>query len=512
MRPLLYDKDLSDIQQIIDSNGNINQRKKVKLGEVFTPFRLIVEMLNTLPKSVWTNPNNKWLDPGSGIGNFSMLVFYYLDQGLKKWEANNDKRRAHIMKHMIHMVEISQANINKCKEIFGPDVNVSKSDFIAEQSKWKSEFNASEFDLILGNPPYNVNGMKGKGRSDTGTSVLWGKFVDDSIDILAPNGHCLFFTPNSWTELKSPLAKKILSKQVVLLKNFDVVNAYKLFDKKAGSMPLSYYLIKNSKPTKPTLIHDAVFDKFVEFDIPKYMLIPNKNISLIKKILSKNRGDSLDDYFKFTTPKEKKNKGLYRPTYSQEYSFPLLNYVHKRMHVSFAKHCSIVQNKTPKLILPNYSMGYPVLDRDGIFDVGGRVSYYIEVPDNSIAKLKNIQKLFMTDLGLTIINSLKTAQKFLSTRTFSVFPDVTKMTIPIDDESLAKYYNLNQDDKKSISYQKNQGEGNLSDAQKNFLTSFSLHDHVTKRQYGLVVQKTIKCKPQHEGRKTRKKRRTSTKT
>ena len=89
-----------------------------------------------------------------------------------------------------------------------------------------------------------------------------------------------------------------------------------------------------------------------------------------------------------------------------------------------------------------------------LLDVGGRVSYYVEIPDNNIAKLKKIQKLFMTDLALTIINSLKTAQKFISTRTFSVFPDVTKMNISMDDDSLAKYYNLNSEDKKSIVNQK----------------------------------------------------------
>tara|TARA_B100001769_G_C22112158_1_gene601991 strand:+ start:105 stop:1634 length:1530 start_codon:yes stop_codon:yes gene_type:complete len=493
MKPLIYDKDLNEIQKIIDSNGNINQKKKVKLGEVFTPFNLILEMMNKIPKSVWTNPNNTWLDPGSGIGNFSMLVYYYLDNGLKKWQPNNEKRRTHIIKNMIYMVEISQTNVNKCKKIFGENVNISKSDFLNENGKWKSEFKVSEFNIILGNPPYNVNGMKGKGRSDKGATVIWGKFVDYSLDLLKPNGYCLFFTPNSWTELKSQLAKKILSKQIILIKNFDVVNAYKLFDKKAGSLPLCYYLIKNSKPSKSTLIHDNVFDKLIEFDIIKHMIIPNKNINLIKKILSKNK-DSLEKYYKFTPAKEKKDSDMYSSMYSQKYSYPLINYVHKKMHISFAKNCSVVQNNTPKLILPNYSMGYPILDPNGLLDVGGRVSYYIEIPNNNIEQLKKIQKFFMTDLALTIINSLKTAQKFLSTRTFSVFPDVTKMNISINDESLAKYYNLNTEDKKSILNQKQQGEGNLSNTQKEYLLSFSLYDNLTNNQKDNIIKKTKKCK------------------
>ena len=112
----------------------------------------------------------------------------------------------------------------------------------------------------------------------------------------------------------------------------------------------------------------------------------------------------------------------------------------------------------------------------------------------------------MTDLALTIINSLKTAQKFISTRTFSVFPDVTKMNISIDDDSLAKYYNLNSEDKKSIVNQKQQGEGNLSNEQKEYLLSFSLYENITVAQKGNILSKTKKCKLKGTNNKTKKKK------
>ena len=113
----------------------------------------------------------------------------------------------------------------------------------------------------------------------------------------------------------------------------------------------------------------------------------------------------------------------------------MINYAHKKILLSYTKERSVVQNSRPKLLLPNYSMGYPILDTKGVLDVGGRTSYYIELPDNSIDKLKKIQSFFITDLALTIINSLKTAQKFLSTRTFDVFPDVTNFKFEINDDT-----------------------------------------------------------------------------
>ena len=82
--------------------------------------------------------------------------------------------------------------------------------------------------------------MRGKGRSNPGLRVLWTQFLNYSLDILNKNGYILYLTPNSWTELKSPLAKKMLTNNnILVLKNFDVVNSYKLVDKQAGSLPLS---------------------------------------------------------------------------------------------------------------------------------------------------------------------------------------------------------------------------------------------------------------------------------
>lgn len=465
MEPIIFDKSEEEIRKIINEHNNVDVKKKKEYGEVFTPFDLIMEMLEKLPKNVWKNPKNKWLDPGSGIGNFSMLVFYKLDNGLKDWEPKKEKRRNHIIKNMIYMIEIEEENVKISKKYFGREANISKSDFIRDDIKWKKEFGVDAFDIIYGNPPYNEKGIRGKGRSDVGSMVLWNNFVDDGLDLLTKNGLLLFLTPNSWIELKSPLAKKMIKKQIILLKNFDVVNAYKLFKKEAGSIPICYYLIKNVAASKKTLIHDSTFDKFIEFDIKRHMLIPNKNINLINKVLNKNE-NSLRDYFKFTPPKVKKDKEMYSTKYKPPFIYPLINYVHKQIYISYSKEKTEVQNGRPKLILPNYSMGYPILDKEGKLDVGGRTSYYLEIPDNNIGKLKKIQSLFLTNFGFTIINSLKTGQKFMSTRTFDVLPDVSNWNMEINDETLEKYYGLNAVEKESIKTQVDNGEGNISNNQR----------------------------------------------
>lgn len=499
--PLIYDKSLSDIEKMIQNHLGVKQSKKIELGEVFTPFHLITEMLDKLPAQIWRNPKMKWLDPGCGIGNFSMVVFHLLDNGLKTWEPNATKRREHIIKNMIYMVEITESNVKEVRKIFGNDVNISMCD-ILEVETWQKQFGVSKFDVIYGNPPYNKNGMRGKGRSDLGLSVIWNKIVDMCIDIANNNKYLLFFTPNSWTELKSPLSRKMLKYQIMYIKNFDVVHAYKLFDKKAGSLPLCYYLIRKSSTRDSTKIHDIVFDEFVDFNIYKHQFIPNRNIQLIKRVLNKNT-NSLSNYYSFTPAKIKKDEKSYSKTYSQTHCFPLVNYVHKKLYVSYAQSASTIQNGRPKLVFPNYSMGYPLLDSEGILDVGGRSSYVLYLPDNNIEKLKKIQAFFMTNLALTLINSLKTAQKFLSTRTFSLFPDVSRMPMrleQINDAYLEELYGFSQKEKEGLHQQLNAGEGNLSESMKKEILSFSLKKMMSLSQLK-HVKKTMKNRPV----KTRKK-------
>jgi hypothetical protein len=153
-----------------------------------------------------------------------------------------------------------------------------------------------------------------------------------------------------------------------------------------------------------------------------------------------------------------------------------------------------MQNRRPKLILPNYSMGYPILDEDGIMDVGGRSSYAIFVEDDNINKLKKIQEFCFTNLAFTLINSLKTAQKFMSTRTFTLFPDVTKINVPMNDKSLEKYFDMNQIELESIQQQMKHGEGNVTQKKKDEVFNFTLRDYISNDNIQFIKKKIDNAK------------------
>jgi type I restriction-modification system DNA methylase subunit len=58
--------------------------EKKKFGEVFTPIKIVNEMLDILPKDVWFDKNLKWFDPATGMGNFPIAIYQRLMESLKK--------------------------------------------------------------------------------------------------------------------------------------------------------------------------------------------------------------------------------------------------------------------------------------------------------------------------------------------------------------------------------------------------------------------------------------------
>jgi len=107
------------IQDILD--GNYSNYNKIKeMGEVFTPFELIEEMLDELPKELWIDSNKTWLDPAAGLGNFQCVIVERLMVGLSDFEPNEDKRYKHIVENQLYFIELNPDSAKLIKKIFDP--------------------------------------------------------------------------------------------------------------------------------------------------------------------------------------------------------------------------------------------------------------------------------------------------------------------------------------------------------------------------------------------------------
>ena len=95
------------------------------------------------------------------------------------------------------MVEIQQENIETLKNIFGKNANIFNLDFVTDSMKH------IKFTYIIGNPPYNINGIKKvptnreKNKKKDG-QTLWFEFIKTSLKLLEKNGKLIMIVPSIW--------------------------------------------------------------------------------------------------------------------------------------------------------------------------------------------------------------------------------------------------------------------------------------------------------------------------
>ena len=111
---------------------------------------------------------------------------------LKTVFSNKQRRKDHIIKNMLYMIELNPGNVAKSRRIFGNNANIVCAN--ALKTKWLDKFKKIQgFDIIMGNPPYNSGNT---GRS--GTSGVDNKFIDTFLDFLNKNGFLVFVTKTGW--------------------------------------------------------------------------------------------------------------------------------------------------------------------------------------------------------------------------------------------------------------------------------------------------------------------------
>ena len=184
----------------IEEFKEIKNKKKISYkidkelyGEVLTPFFFIEKIFNIFPNELFKNPNLKWLDPGSGTGNFSIFLYYKL---LENLDLDHDIKKDHIIKNMIYIVEYREENIIILREIFGEEANILHMDYLNYMPD-------ISFDIIIGNPPFNFNGIKkvptnSKNCKKNDGQTIWIEFIKHSINLLKKNGYLNMFIPSIW--------------------------------------------------------------------------------------------------------------------------------------------------------------------------------------------------------------------------------------------------------------------------------------------------------------------------
>jgi hypothetical protein len=240
--------------QIIHKHLTPRKKQKEEKGEVFTPVELVEAMLEKLPASVWKNPDLKWLDPANGIGNFPVIAFYKLNEGLTSWEPNENKRKKHIINNMLYMMEYQSNNSRIARNLFSKLCDDCKPNILTVDSltmtpeKLKAKGWPEKYDIIMGNPPYNAGGiLKGGG-------TLWPKFVKLAFQLVNADGYITYVHPPGWRKFYDPEDRDNQGKIWFEIREKKWTLEYlHTSDKPPKHFPIvDYYLIHAKASSRPT--------------------------------------------------------------------------------------------------------------------------------------------------------------------------------------------------------------------------------------------------------------------
>jgi len=190
----------NEVLKIIHRHLTPKKVQKDTHGEVFTPINMVEYMLDKLPKSIWSNPDLKILDPANGIGNFPIIAFYRFNEGLKSIIKNEEKRKKHIIENMLYMMEIQPNNNRITRNIFSklcegctPNIWTIDSLKVTYDNIRKHDW-PDQYDIIMGNPPFNPP------KTDSGSSgnSIWPNFVMKSYSMLKDKGYLVLIHPPGW--------------------------------------------------------------------------------------------------------------------------------------------------------------------------------------------------------------------------------------------------------------------------------------------------------------------------
>jgi len=297
-----------EITQHIQKYLAIDPKAKDSHGEVMTPPLLIDEILDHLPKSVWTNPALKWLDPCAGTGNFAILVYLRLMRGLTKSIPDAGDRHNHIISEMLFMVELNPKNAAILHRIFGKgskepkgpkwsigSANIFEQDYL----KFFDKDNTKTFDIIVGNPPYQAP-KKGVYKGAQGASKsLWPQFVELSLAHLAPGGYLGFVTPANWRRPEHPLFTTMSrDNRLRFLHIYGKDRGLKIFGVQTR---FDTYIVEKSDAKSLNKSNPIIIDEkgktHTNINLSNWPFIPNYMFSQIQRLLIKNtpNNNKLDD-------------------------------------------------------------------------------------------------------------------------------------------------------------------------------------------------------------------------
>lgn len=394
---------LNQIEKIIERFRKylpVGDVEKKSFGEVFTPFSLVNEMLDTLPVDVWSNPGLKWGDFCNGIGNFMVVVVKRLMIGLTEWEPNENKRYKHIMENMIYVAELQIKNMFLWMVSMDPKsklkLNLYRGDSLSKEfdQHMKDVWKVEKMDILVSNPPYN-DGSGNMGSAHT----LWNKFIKKYDSILIENGYLVIVHPSGWRSIGGgfqDIQNLLTSKQIQYLELHNASDGLKMFN---AQTTYDWYCLKNAKNFDFITKIKCTDGTIENFNLSKLRFIPDRLFSEYNKIISNNTEDDVNLIHNSSYHTQKKYISKDK---TEKNIYPVIYTIAKNSIIKF-RWSEINTNGhfgIPKVIWSNGSATEPIIDFNGDYMLTEFAYAIADEPEN----LKNIQTAMQNKNFVKLMN------------------------------------------------------------------------------------------------------------
>ena len=422
---------------------------KNKFGEVLSPDCLVLQMLELIPNTYFSDSSCRWLDPGSGHGQFTYHIFNRINNNLSSQIPHKREREKHIIENMLHMIEINPISVEKTISGFSHKPNILCQNFLEYDTNDK-------YDIIIGNPPFNFDGVRKvptntvKDKKKDG-STIWIEFIRKSLSILKDNGFLCFITPSIWLKPDKQKCYELLTQyQIHHIYCMTNTETNKLFKGQAQT-PTVIFTIQKCPKFKDALIYDKDVNKYVKFNISNNIPIPVYGVSIINKLLEyTNKYGSIKKYIHKTNPISKNIKAdTVGDGFHNVSSCILEDNKPKLVITTTDKPCPY--NGITKIILAHKMYGFPYFDKNGEYGISNRDNYVI-IHDN-MNTLNQFFDFFNNHFAIYLFETTRYRMKYLEKYVFEYIPDISNIPdFPqtITQDTILQYFGFNEIEKSYI--------------------------------------------------------------
>jgi len=433
---------INKLDEFIKNLYLIKSCERENNGEVLTPVWLVNQMLDKLEKfypGIFKNKSLKYFDHSAGVGIFFIELYKRL--------INNGIKKEYILKNMLYFSEYNKKNVFILKMIFGKDANINEGDTL--KLNIKEKWNIDKFDVILGNPPYNLGSIRSskKGKQiDSKHITIWPEFIKYSFKCLKENGFLIQIHPLTWIKKDYECYDLLMKNQIYYLELWNAGYSKIQFNGHAEN-PVSWYIIQNKKQYKKSIVKECNnrynINNIEEIYIKNNLSLPLAYISIFYKIydyIQKNKLNltvynksvgSLKTDYKQNELKKDKIYGVKTYRIEDGLIFNVLKKEHEHQ-------------KNKKIIISNKRSFNGAFIDNGKYGLCGRGFYILDNNDNKLDLLLNSLNYKIYNFACKII---KYSQDFLDKEVFNYVIDVRKLKVKdLTEEKLYKLIGLTKEE------------------------------------------------------------------